>query len=355
MKDWEETLKEKSAVEQMPLPDGDWEWFELNKLQPFLRRRRLLRLCSSAAGLAVAASLAVIFIRPSKETALDSQPERIVESTAPGSFPSRIEAPQEVQINNTVIRPELLSIDSTSIEETEIDFFENNEPVENQVSSDTLLSPTKNTKKEEHYPVAHFITEKSAKSDNKHHLSLTPLVKGFGGHEQDRSTPNHGSAIAISFPKAYSHQIPISIGMEVNRILTSSLIVTSGIEMSLYRSQCTYTMNSITQNAYYLGIPLRLDWTVWENGPLGAWVGAGGKVDRLVYGKLGSERISDNTFHWSATAVAGIQYELWRNVGVFVEPELSYYFKPSDPVIQTYRTENPLMFTLGAGLRINLR
>ena len=123
--------------------------------------------------------------------------------------------------------------------------------------------------------------------------------------------------------------------------------------MSYYRSRFTHVRGeSKIQNAYYLGIPLRLDWVAWQSGPVSAWVGAGGKVDRLVYCKFGPATVKDNAFNWSATGVAGIQYELFPKVGLFLEPEVSYYFKPSDPVVQTYRTENPLMFSLGAGLRL---
>ena len=77
-------------------------------------------------------------------------------------------------------------------------------------------------------------------------------------------------------------------------------------------------------------------------------------IGYLVYGKFGSDRVKDNTLNWSIVGDLGIQYDLTNNVGVFLAPEVSYYFKPENPVLQTYRTENPLMFTVGAGLRFSL-
>ena len=186
-------------------------------------------------------------------------------------------------------------------------------------------------------------------------MSLTPLVKGFSasrGYEHGISRPSVGSSTAL--PKTVSHNNPISIGLEINRELTSGLSVASGIDMSLYHSRYSNSEKSVIQSAYYLGIPLRLDWTVWHNGPVSVWFGGGGKVDRLVYGKFGTDRIKDDTLNWSIIGDLGIQYDLSKNVGVFLAPEVSYYFKPENPVIQTYRTENPLMFTVGAGLRFSL-
>ena len=60
MKNWEEILKERLTDEQIPLPEGDWEWFESNRLQPMMRRRSLIRWSACITGLVVAASIASI-------------------------------------------------------------------------------------------------------------------------------------------------------------------------------------------------------------------------------------------------------------------------------------------------------
>ena len=355
MKDWEEILNVKLADEKMTLPENDWEWFELNKLQPFLRRRRFLRLCSSVAGLAVAASLAIIIHHATQEIKLNSQTGILAESNIPVLSPDRVDRPAVVHINKPVIPHLFSSIESVPIQDIVIDSIEDNILAESQDPSDSLRAPAKIAKEEKSFPADVFINEEYKKTDNKHHLSLTPLVKGFSasrGSELGNSRPSIGSSTAL--PKTVSHNIPISIGIEINRVLTSGLTVASGIDMSLYRSRYSNSGESVIQSACYLGIPLRLDWTVWHNGPVSVWLGGGGKVDRLVYGKFGSNRVKDNTLNWSIVGDLGIQYDLTKNVGVFLAPEVSYYFKPENPVLQTYRTENPLMFTVGAGLRFSL-
>ena len=149
--------------------------------------------------------------------------------------------------------------------------------------------------------------------------------------------------------------IPLSFGIDFSVSIRPRLALTSGIDLSLYRSTFTGTENTggmqFGQQAYYLGIPLRLEWTLWDQGRTSAWLGAGGKADYLVYGKFGAGRFKDNTVHWSAVGDLGVQYRLHPNVGLFLQPEISYYFKPSAPGVETYRTEQPLTFSLGAGVR----
>ena len=108
------------------------------------------------------------------------------------------------------------------------------------------------------------------------------------------------------------------------------------------------------QKATYLGIPLRIDYTILNEGRFSAWLGIGGKVDYLIYGNIGEERLVDKSLHWSVLSNVGIQYDLFKNFGVFISPVISYYFKPSEPAIITYRTEKPLMLNLSAGLKFTL-
>lgn len=67
---------------------------------------------------------------------------------------------------------------------------------------------------------------------------------------------------------------------------------------------------------------------------------------------LDGKRVRENAFLWSAMVDMSIQYELSEHLNLYLEPELTYSFKSRNPGLRTYRTEHPLMFTIGAGLRI---
>ena len=199
-------------------------------------------------------------------------------------------------------------------------------------------------------------------------LAFAPYVKGFHGAENDYGDdlgailPDHfeyaanlGYGTGMSTFSSSDHQVPLSLGLDVSFALVPHLGLTSGLDLTLYRSNYVTQAGaqSIVQKAYYLGIPLRLDWTFWNQGRFSAWLGAGGKADYLVYGRLENLHLKDNTIHWSVAGDIGIQYRLLPTVGIFLQPEISYYFKPSEPAIKTYRTEHPLTLSLGAGLRFS--
>ena len=203
-------------------------------------------------------------------------------------------------------------------------------------------------------------------------VAFAPIVKGFQGKGNNgpltsgiASPPLYGSDPSgfppglpyLTRPEAFSsqHVIPLSFGLDISVLLSPGLALTSGIDLSLYRSTFTETETTggmqFRQRACYLGIPLRLDWTLWDQGRVSAWLGAGGKADYLISGRFGELRLKDNAAHFSAVGDLGVQYRLHPNVGLFLQPEVSYYFKPSNPALETYRTEHPLTFSLGVGAR----
>lgn len=192
-------------------------------------------------------------------------------------------------------------------------------------------------------------------------LALAPYVRGFRGDATLRtssSLPGYGYIIDETTPTIESkthHSIPFTFGFEASLPLRPQLQLTSGVELSLYLSDFSIVKSSTTQDyaqkAYYLGVPIRLEWIFWQQDRLSAWIGTGGKIDYLVYGKLGNVRIKDQTLHYSVVGDMGLEYKLFPWVGLFLQPEISYYFKPSNPEVLTYRTEHPFCFTLGTGFR----
>jgi hypothetical protein len=145
------------------------------------------------------------------------------------------------------------------------------------------------------------------------------------------------------------HYSPLSLGLDISLTLTPKIALTTGVSFSVYKSK----LSSYVQKVYYLGVPFKIDIVTWHSDHISTWIGAGGKVDRQIYGKFDTFKLKDSSFHWSITSNIGIQYVLLPQIGLYFEPELSYYFKPSSPRVLTYRTENPLMVSLGGGIRFN--
>ncbi len=169
----------------------------------------------------------------------------------------------------------------------------------------------------------------------------------------------------------YHHHQPLTFGVRVAYPLAGRLAVESGLNYSLLRSDFNYggtkAYEEKRQTLHYLGIPLSLNYTLIRYRRLDFIVSAGGMVEKCVYGKVVTDYVWDsqkNTerndlsvkgLQWSAGASASLQYNFARNFGIFVEPGLWYRFEnPESGEVRSSYTEDPLNFSLAAGLRINL-
>lgn len=380
MEDWIDAIKDKVLAQQPELPPGDWERFEADYLAP-KRKRRVLPFVLALTSAAAAVFAAVMLVNRPSEPAEPVSVENHYVAEASVDVP---EVAEEVaaEVPTQAARPVLVprqvpdvhgvegvsTLTETVPEPESVPVSEPEEPSEPE--QEVVPESVKEPATVDRWPDVFDDLEEVVRVKR---VAFAPVVKGFQGRENGQlnsgvvgtpvysADPSHLHAISqlpyLEWPDAFTsqHVIPLSFGLDVSVSLLPRLALTSGIDLSLYRSTFTETENTggkqFRQRAYYLGIPFRLEWTLWDQGRTSAWLGAGGKADYLVYGKFGDVRFKDNTVHWSAVGNLGVQYRLHPNVGLFLQPEISYYFKPSAPGVQTYRTEHPLTFNLGVGAR----
>lgn len=151
------------------------------------------------------------------------------------------------------------------------------------------------------------------------------------------------------------HSFPLRLGVSARIPVWKNLYVTSGLEYSKYRSYFKYSaIGEKTQVAQYLGVPLRLDWVF----PLGklfdAYAGAGMQADFCLAATWEGQAVQRDKPILSLGAAGGLQMNFSQYVGLFVEPQVSWRIPTGNAVLQTYRTQHPWMFSLSAGVRINL-
>lgn len=217
----------------------------------------------------------------------------------------------------------------------------------------------------------------------------SPILDMQGGYGTPDMVSYSGSF--ASFTDEDSHHFPLikealSVGIPVARRLK----ITTGIEYSRYISTSTYGLNSYDQQqfmverkqlAQYLGIPVRLDWSLAKNRLLDVYVGGGVAADYCIGAKLiikyTDPAYKDNIlelrrdgFVFSVIGAGGIQLNVNKRIGLYLEPELTWSKPPKKPSLdfygdivtmqegdyrlETYRTAHPFMFTVATGLRINL-
>ena len=384
MEDWIDIIRQRLQEAETPLPPGDWEAFEASV--PPARRPRVLPWVISA--LAAAAVAAVLLIpRPEEESALE-QPLASVERVEPDApatlaevLPSdspvrpsaspstpAVRKPTAVPTAPTLVFAEE-PVSQNPVTEQEPDATE--EVLDEPAAEPTVSQETQSVEETEWKDV--FASEQPSGAKSGHRIAISPHIGSTGSRSQTFAFESISVAYAgfgepggvsgtsyaadpDSGPKgAYPirHSLPLSFGLEISYFPSSRMALTSGLDLSIYNSVRTgRTRGEMRQRVHYLGIPLKADWVAWQSGRFSTWLGAGGKVDRCIRARINDRSVQDNTFHWPVIADASLQYALTKHLGLYVQPEVSWYFKPTNPVLQTYRTDHPFMFTVGAGLRI---
>ena len=151
------------------------------------------------------------------------------------------------------------------------------------------------------------------------------------------------------------HNLPLKVGISTRIPVSGRFGVTTGVEYSMYSSTFTYTISGDKkQIAHYVGIPVRLDWTFISTGWLYAYVGAGVLGDLCVGATFAGNKIKRDGLAVSLLGAGGVQFNVARNVGLYLEPELSWTIPSDAQVLRTYRSDHKGMFSVSGGLRINL-
>lgn len=151
----------------------------------------------------------------------------------------------------------------------------------------------------------------------------------------------------------FQHHQPLSVALTLRKEFAHGLSLESGINYTLLRSDVRdrFSSKETVQTLHFLGVPLRLNWQFLERGRFSLYVGAGGMVEKCVSATFGSESVSEPDVQWSLLAAAGAQYRLGEMVGLYFEPEGSYYL--TETRLQTARTDSPLTLTLRLGVRLS--
>ena len=155
---------------------------------------------------------------------------------------------------------------------------------------------------------------------------------------------------------------PISFGLSVNIPISSGFSVSSGIVYTRLRSDFTSIANSLVyerqQTLHYVGIPLTVQYNVWQWRGLNVYATAGGQADFNVSACVTTEgtetKLEKDDLQWSVNAAAGVQYNFIPQLGIYVEPGIKHYFDNGSH-IRNFFKHRPTNFNLQVGLRLNIK
>ena len=168
----------------------------------------------------------------------------------------------------------------------------------------------------------------------------------------------------------YKHRLPVRVGLNVAYRLTDRLSVESGVSYTRLSSDMKdgtkNNYSSSSQKLDYIGVPLNVKYRAFGYRRLSVYASAGLLTEKCVSGKTTheyvisgekkkheAEDVAAKPWQLSVNAALGAQFDVLSNVGVYVEPGVSYYFDDRSPLSTIYK-EKPLNFNLNLGVRYTI-
>jgi len=190
----------------------------------------------------------------------------------------------------------------------------------------------------------------------------TPVMMSAPKRRLYNDIDNSKQRVFLSdFEEKTSHSLPINIGLTLRYPLNDRWALESGVVYSRLNSTFTKVMRAseikTEQSLHYIGIPLKVDYTMWSNRHLSAFVAAGGEADFNFKNNTSTEGIRQETDkdrpQLSATLSAGLQYNFLPRFGIFVEPGVRYYFDNGSKIDNIYK-DKKLNFSFQLGVAYEL-
>ena len=189
----------------------------------------------------------------------------------------------------------------------------------------------------------------------------------LSNYDYYRNPDSHGTRVGNSPVYLANHEErqnfyqPISFGLSVNIPISSKFSVSTGVVYTRLSSDFTSIANSLVyerqQKLHYVGIPLTVQYNVWQWHGLNVYATAGGQADFNVKAYMTTEgtetKLEKDNLQWSINAALGVQYNFIPQLGIYVEPGIKHYFNNGSH-IQNYFKHRPTNFNLQIGLRLNM-
>ncbi len=169
----------------------------------------------------------------------------------------------------------------------------------------------------------------------------------------------------------YSHKLPVKFGVSFRYNFNKRLGIESGLTYTLLNSTFTTaagTANGNTtgkQTLHYIGIPLNVTYNIIGSKLFNVYASAGGAMEKAVGGyfettghvdgnrsETNRNSLKPKELQWSLNASAGAQVNVLNQLGLYVEPGISYRI-PSGSHVRSIYTDKKLDFSIGFGIRFN--
>ncbi|MBQ6189620.1 MAG: hypothetical protein IJK45_05555 [Bacteroidaceae bacterium] len=143
------------------------------------------------------------------------------------------------------------------------------------------------------------------------------------------------------------HYLPVRFGVGLQYQLTSRWALLTGVNYTYLYSRFSAPLyeNLVTdQRLHYLGIPLGVNCQLWSNRHFQVYVSGHVMLEKCL---------NESPWQWSTFAAVGTEYLATRQLGLYLQPSLGYYFKDGTS-LQHYYKKHPLTPSVEVGARLHL-
>ena len=166
--------------------------------------------------------------------------------------------------------------------------------------------------------------------------------------------PTYNSSDGTTYHEETHHR-PITIGLQVGIPVADKWSVVTGLTYTYLHSDITdgtrFSHTLTDQKLHFVGIPLQMNYQLYNNHYCNIYLGTGGRIDFGVSGKTNHEdHLSHLPVNYSLKAAAGVQVNLFKSLNIYAEPSVQYNI-PGSTRYKTYYTEHKTMLDLQFGIR----
>ena len=407
--EWTDKLKTRLEHHEMTPPEGLWEGIseQMNLAEKPVRKASFplsKRWIATAAALLALAGFFVLY--DFQDDATNSSPVNIAEKAESHQAPAQEQSPEEKPVGEEPAAPQshsLLAQAMPAICKAVSPTTESQEPsatpiiAEEKVTEATAEAQTAETSQASAQTTRKIQQANSAlpqsyqQNDGKPYSEAgkRPRQWSFGlhasgglladnSHQQNDHYPmsqsdplspsshygyNSSETPQNETPMKASHRLPIRFGLKIGYQLSERWALQTGITYTYLYSEFTLVNRqqpAIEQRLHYVGIPLGISYQIWKNRNFRLYASAGATAEKCVKNSQESRDAninvqSDNEkpLQWSVNAALGAEYQPTKQLGIYLEPSLGYYFKDNTP-LEHYYKEHPLSPAIEFGLRWHL-
>lgn len=163
-----------------------------------------------------------------------------------------------------------------------------------------------------------------------------------------------------------NYSLPVNVGVQAQVKVNSFLSVGIGVNYTWLKSKYDGLINKkvyhVKQSLHYIGIPVNAYFTLLNRKTLYLYANIGGAIEKGVkasyklssYDGLMRETSAEmEGFQYSANAGIGLEYRFVDFVGLYLEPNIVYYFDSQVPA--SIRTDQPLQVKAEVGFRFHIK